>query len=39
MEWFTKSLLLPFARYVAMDEEVTKEQTILSTQKLDFIYS
>jgi hypothetical protein len=39
MEWFTKSLLLPFARYVAMDEEVTKEQTILSTQQLDLIYS
>jgi hypothetical protein len=38
-EWFTKSLLPPIARDVAMGGAVTKEQAIARAQYLDLVYS
>jgi hypothetical protein len=38
MEWFTKSILLPISRDVAMVEVTTEEQAILCSQHLDLIY-
>ena len=37
--WFTKSLLPPIARDVAMGGIVTEEQAISHTQYLDLVYS
>jgi len=39
MDWFTKSLLPPISRYVAIVEETTEEKVILHAQHLDMIYS
>jgi hypothetical protein len=39
MEWFTKSLLPPISRDVAMVRVTTKEKAILCAQHLDLIYS
>ena len=39
VEWFTKSLLPPIARDVAMGGVVTEEQTIAQAQYLDLVYS
>jgi hypothetical protein len=39
MDWFTKSLLPPIARDVAMVRVATKEKAILRAQHLDLIYS
>jgi hypothetical protein len=38
-EWFTKSLLPPIARDVAMGGAVTEEETIARAQYLDLVYS
>jgi len=38
-DWFTKSLLSPIARDVAMGGAVTKEQAITRAQYLDLVYS
>jgi hypothetical protein len=38
-EWFTKSLLHPIARDVAMGGTVTREETIPRAQYLDLVYS
>ena len=38
-EWFTKSLLLPISRDVAMGGMVTEEETIARAQYLDLVYS
>ena len=38
-DWFTKSLLPPIDRDVAMGGSITKEQAISSTQYLDLVYS
>jgi hypothetical protein len=38
-EWFTKLLLLPIARDVAMGGAVTEEETIAWAQYLDLVYS
>ena len=38
-EWFTKSLLPPIARDVAMGGAVTEEQAIAWAQYLDLVYS
>jgi hypothetical protein len=38
-EWFTKSLLTPIARDVAMGGVVTEEETIARAQYLDLVYS
>jgi hypothetical protein len=38
-EWFTKLLLPPIARDVAMGGAVTEEETIAQTQYLDLVYS
>ena len=38
-DWFTKSLLPPIARDVAMGGAVTKEHTISWDQYLDLVYS
>jgi hypothetical protein len=38
-EWFTKSLLPPIARDVAMGGIVTEEETIARAQYLDLVYS
>ena len=38
-DWFTKSLLLPIAQYVAMGGVVTKEQAIKRSQYLELVYS
>jgi hypothetical protein len=38
-EWFTKSLLPPIARDVAMGGTVTEEQAIARAQYLDLVYS
>ena len=37
--WFTKSLLPPIARDVAMGDAVTEEQSISQAQYLDLVYS
>ena len=39
VEWFTKSLLPPIARDVAMGGAVIKEQAITWAQYLDLVYS
>jgi hypothetical protein len=39
VEWFTKSLLLPIARDLAMCGVVTGEQSIARAQYLDLVYS
>jgi hypothetical protein len=38
-EWFTKSLLPPIARDVAMGGVVIEEESIARTQYLDLVYS
>ena len=38
-DWFTKSLLPPIARDVAMGGAVTEEQAISQAQYLDLVYS
>jgi hypothetical protein len=38
-DWFTKYLLPPISRDVAMSGEVTEEQAIMHAQHLDLIYS
>ena len=38
-DWFTKSLLPPIARDVAMGGVVTKQQAISHAQYLDLVYS
>ena len=38
-DWFTKSLLPPISRDVAMGGVVTEEQSISRTQYLDLVYS
>ena len=37
--WFTKSLLPPIARNVAMDDSITEEKAISRDQYLDLVYS
>jgi hypothetical protein len=39
VEWFTKSLLPPITRDVAMGGAVTEEQAISQAQYLDLVYS
>jgi hypothetical protein len=39
VKWFTKSLLLPTARDVAMGGVVTEEETISRDEYLDLVYS
>jgi hypothetical protein len=39
VEWFTKSLLPPIARDVAMGGVVTEEESIACAQYLDLVYS
>jgi hypothetical protein len=39
VEWFTKSLLPPIARDVAMGGVVTEEEAIAHAQYLDLVYS
>ena len=38
-DWFTKSLLPPIARHVAMGGAITEEQVIARAQYLDLVYS
>ena len=38
-DWFTKSLLPPIARDVAMGGAITEEQAIARAQNLDLVYS
>jgi hypothetical protein len=39
MEWFTKSILPPISKDVAMDGVTIEEKSIMCSQQLDFIYS
>lgn len=39
VDWFTKSLLPPISKYVAMFGDITEEQSIHHSQHLDLIYS
>ena len=39
LDWFTKSLLLPISKYMAMTRVATEEKSIMDSQHLDLIYS